>query len=315
MVRDLFRWLSRAEATALKHQEGWHHPLAACILHYMIVLVSTTLVHDHVVIPLLSTGDEDYLGGTTTTATESHDTKAPSFVSRDHIAICLVLYVVVSQMGRISCYPTALTRRAALYEFTWMCNTTLVLGAWALYTNRPLMASAPCVAVSIDQVLWYADLFGWALSGFRKFPIGVAKYLTWPITPWITIFTCTHHLWTIPLLVYGAGGLHWAAFPFSIFIVVSNVLLSRWLTPFTIQRIKKNDDNINTEELKYLNVNLSHEVWKDIQFGFCQCVNTNKTLVVYMFRLLWRWQLFNLIVFTLILYPLFFKIYGHAPLD
>jgi hypothetical protein len=163
MVRDLLRWLSRAEATALKHQEGWHHPLAACILHYMIVLVSTTLVHDHVVIPLLSTGDEDYLGGTTTTATESHDTKAPSFVSRDHIAICLVLYVVVSQMGRISCYPTALTRRAALYEFTWMCNTTLVLGAWALYTNRPLMASAPCVAVSIDQVLWYADLFGWAL--------------------------------------------------------------------------------------------------------------------------------------------------------
>jgi hypothetical protein len=155
MVRALFRWLSHAESTALKHQESWHHPIAACILHYIIVLVSTTFVHDHVVMPLLSSREEGSL--------EFHDTKGPPFVSRDQIATWLVLYVAASQMGRISCYPTALTRRAALYEFTWMCNSTLLLGAWALYTNRPLMASAPCVAVSIDQVLWYADLSGWAL--------------------------------------------------------------------------------------------------------------------------------------------------------
>ena len=72
-----------------------------------------------------------------------------------------------------------------LYELTWLCNCTLVLGCWCfgfagladyskggggdgsfggwLLKRRPLVASASCVAVSIDQVLWYVDLVVWAV--------------------------------------------------------------------------------------------------------------------------------------------------------
>ena len=99
------------------------------------------------------------------------------------------------------------------------------------------------IAVSIDQLLWWVDLAGWTISGFATFPIGVAKYLTWPNTSFATRITATHHLWTIPLALYAVGGqLHWESYVLSVYVVTSHVLLSRWLTPFTIQGIRKNDN-------------------------------------------------------------------------
>jgi hypothetical protein len=52
---------------------------------------------------------------------------------------------------------------------------------------------------------------------------------------------------------------------------------------------------------KYLNLNLSHELWKDIELGFLTCVNTdNPTAAQYLFRLLWRWCLLNGVVFAVL---------------
>ena len=53
---------------------------------------------------------------------------------------------------------------------------------------------------------------------------------------------------------------------------------------------------------KYLNVNLSHELWKDIKIQLLQINYDDPPALLYIFRLLWRWQGFNTIVyFTLVL--------------
>lgn len=55
---------------------------------------------------------------------------------------------------------------------------------------------------------------------------------------------------------------------------------------------------------KYLNVNLSHELWKDITFDCLQIQHDNPSAGLYLIRLLWRWQVFNGIVFFFVLRPL-----------
>jgi hypothetical protein len=130
-------------------------------------------------------------------------------------------------------------------------------------------------------------------SGFQKFPIGVMKYLTWKETDAISKYTCTHHLWTIPLHIFSVGGqLPILSYVMSVYIVCSHVLLSRLLTPFYI--------NLEHDKRKYLNVNLSHELWRDITFSFLQISKDDPPAILYLFRLLWRWQLLNLIVFALL---------------
>lgn len=41
-------------------------------------------------------------------------------------------------------------------------------------------------------------MLGFLLTLGRKFPVGVAKYLTWPETSWARRITSTHHMWFIP---------------------------------------------------------------------------------------------------------------------
>ena len=93
------------------------------------------------------------------------------------------------------------------------------------------------------------------------------------------------------------------------------------MTPFvlTIEK-KKNDEssencsssNGKQEIVKYLNVNLSHELWKDIKIEALQIKHDDPTVWVYLFRLLWRWQVFNGIVFVLVLYPLSLLFYPYG---
>jgi hypothetical protein len=96
--------------------------------------------------------------------------------------------------------------------------------------------------------------------------------------------------------------MHLLSLPLSGFVVVSNVLLSRWMTPHSIAVGK---------EIKYLNINMAHEIWRDIK--------KLKFLLVfeyrfpYLVRLFVIWFTLNSIVFGL----LFFaseKLLGPAPL-
>jgi hypothetical protein len=154
--------------------------------------------------------------------------------------------------------------------------------------------------VGIDQLLWYVDLLVYFLSG--KFPIGVAGYLFWENTSWSTRITCTHHLWTIPLFLYATRRLPTIALPLSALIMVMNVTLSRFMTPAAIEVIDVKSSERSKPKLlqKYLNVNLSHSLWKDIKISWLQINHDNPPALMYLWRLLWRWEAFNVLVFGLL---------------
>mmetsp|Transcript_4253 Transcript_4253/g.12005 ORF Transcript_4253/g.12005 Transcript_4253/m.12005 type:complete len:305 (-) Transcript_4253:605-1519(-) len=296
MISSCLRWLSQSGPTAPKHSEGWAHPIAACLLHYFVVIPTTIFVHDALIDRL-----RDGALSTSHTDPSCADSGLPSarttlisnfFAGYATSLLLWRLITIRSKLGPIH-------QRGVLYEYAWLCNSTLIMVSLGLRTCRPILATSFCVAVSIDQLLWWVDLAGWSLSGFATFPIGVAKYLTWPNTSVVTRITATHHLWTIPLTLHAVGGrMHGASYPLSVFVVTSHVLLSRWLTPFTIRRRKGHETITTNVEDKYLNVNLSHKVWKDIKFGFVQIQRDNPSAGKYLFRLLLRWNLFNLATFA-----------------
>ena len=297
------------------------HPLLASIVHYFIAISTIYAVHD-VFFVAMQSRDE------TPSTTLEHDTDALSAQRQARISQFLFIYTVILFTTRyLSSYHAGRLRHySVLYEFTWLCNSTLVMscisyGAWNndlwLFRRRPLIATSCSVAVSIDQILWYVDIIVYGMTG--KFPFGVTKYLTWKQTLWIDRCTCSHHLWTIPLLLYGANGpITWKSFQLSVYIVTCHVMLSRWLTPREIASTttttnnscesekKENHVDRSTEpnHYRYLNVNLSHELWRDITLPFLQISNDNPTSVVYIVRLLSRWHLFNAIAFVVVLFPL-----------
>mmetsp|Transcript_5352 Transcript_5352/g.7892 ORF Transcript_5352/g.7892 Transcript_5352/m.7892 type:complete len:283 (+) Transcript_5352:38-886(+) len=272
------------------HDDGWMYPLFACAAHYSIVIASCIFVNDILFLSLSPfTGDSNNIS-----LSQCHQFKTSRLIGphESRISSFLIFYTASLLISRLVAKSGA-ARKAVLYEYTWLCNSTLILGVIGLRTCRPLLVTGPAIAVSIDQVMWYVDLIGWASSGFKKFPIGVAKYLTWKETDSISKYTCTHHLWTIPLHIYAVGGdLPFSSYGMSIYIVIIHVLLSRLLTPFYI--------NLEHDKRKYLNVNLSHELWRDITFGFLQISKDNPPAAVYLFRLVWRWLLLNLLVFLLL---------------
>jgi hypothetical protein len=91
------------------------------------------------------------------------------------------------------------------------------------------------------------------------------------------------------------------AYPLSAVVMATNVCLSRWMTP----RVLTSKAGVE----KYLNVNLSHEVWRDISFSALKFTDDP---YVYVFRLLGFWQGFNSLVFVL-LYLASVSVFGQAP--
>lgn len=314
----MIKYLVQAGPTHPKHGGGLSscaqtlfpiHPLLSFIVHYSIVIPIIFLAHD--------------VFFDKTNLTQQQETiLRQTYVSRFILIYTLILFTTRC----VSSFSAGrLRQHAVLYELTWLCNSTLLVGSMAygafdydgtstnwLFRRRPLVATACCIGVSIDQVLWYVDLVGYFMCG--KFLVGVMKYLTWPQTLWIDRLTCTHHLWTMPLFIYASNTeLGLDSFTLSVCIVSIKVCLSRWLTPHSIQVIKSKEDEETCAEdatksdpqrFRYLNVNLCHELWRDITFGFLQISHDKPPKWLYLWRLLWRWQLFNYLVFIAILSPL-----------
>jgi len=69
------------------------------------------------------------------------------------------------------------TGSTSFYDFLWACNLAIIMMLFGIIRDSPVTIGASLVIVSIDQCLWYIDLIGFAIT--RKFPIGVAKYLSW----------------------------------------------------------------------------------------------------------------------------------------
>ena len=317
----MIKYLVQAGPTHPKHGGGLScihstsfpiHPLLSFIVHYSIVIPVIFVVHDVFFI--------------SSSAAETHRVQHEETIQRQmYISRFIFIYTLILFTTRCASSFKAgrLRQHAVMYELTWLCNSTLLIGSitfgafdyddgtsttnW-VFRRRPLVATACCIGVSIDQVLWYIDLVGYLVCG--KFPVGVMKYLTWSQTLWIDRLTCTHHLWTMPSFIYASNNeLGLDSFKLSVCIVTIHVCLSRWLTPHCIQVIKSKEaaaDGTTSDphKFRYLNVNLCHELWRDITFSFLQISHDKPPSWLYLMRLLWRWQLFNYLVFVGILSPL-----------
>jgi hypothetical protein len=332
-------WLSEMGPTHPKHR-GWYHPITVCLLHYAVVFAVTFWTHDVLVRNLttsttssttsMADSFQQEVVNTTSSIYYSAQEDSKEEPSSSHVGVvgivcpCLLLYSMWLLMWRLAYHHPRHFGNCVLYEYCWLCNMTLNLSAVGLYCQRPVIAGACCVVVGIDQLMWYVDLTVYFLTG--KFPVGVSKYVFWEGTNWKTRITCTHHLWTMPVLLYTSRGLHWISFPLGIVVMITNVLLSRWMTPLHVflppstlddcndDVIKIKDNPVSTpNDKKYLNVNLSHELWKDISIRHLQISKDNPPARVYLWRLLWRWTGFNALVFGALYYACL-VLFGEAPI-
>ena len=303
-------WLTQ-DASSPKHTADWRHPMVAWLIHSSLSSLIIVAFHDYLLLPTIhhwQNGKEDALLlpplGTISLCPTT--VTSPKYTAATKVAIFCLLYAVALLWIRLVSNPPGVHRYSVLYGFTWLCNAALwVGGGFGLATCRFRLATGFAIAVSIDQLLWYVDALGyfcfWAQTKLSKKPankmflIGVCQYLVWEETQWSAKITCTHHFWTIPILIYGANGkLDGGSYFMNIIIVSSYVLLSRWLIPFGLHPIVATKSNTKKRRFeKYMNVNLSHELWQDIKIGILRKQADCQSPRVYLQRLIVWWMLFN----------------------
>jgi hypothetical protein len=325
------QWLSQEGPYSPKHyydySTGLGDPTHCC----------TVLVFYYAVVATVSITSHDFLLQTLTSSSISTTTLFTNgSVSNTGFGIAMFLlgYALFNLTWRIFFMKKAkqdvtrtTTTSSILYEYCWMCNVSLVMGALGILTNRPLVLWGYCAVVALDQSLWYVDLGVAAFTLGRVFPVGVAKYIMWEDATWSSNIGCTHHLWTIPLLLYAttltsSSERHYSPCMESLIVLTLaliyptlNVILSRWLIPSHIyapvevdtkQESKGKDpkkssghvDNKEEGHLIYMNVNLSYEFWKDVKL--VRINHDNPNFYLYLFRLMWRMQWATIAFYSII---------------
>jgi hypothetical protein len=152
MMSHWWTWLCQEGPSATKHR-GWLHPLVALVVHYATATIVTFGVHDFLLDTTSSRNGECILSDNSSTS---------GILSRQVVALGVSVYVAWLFVWRLV-HSSKDHRPGILYEYSWLCNVTLILGAIGLVTGRPIVATAHCVAVGIDQIMWYVDLTGWTL--------------------------------------------------------------------------------------------------------------------------------------------------------
>jgi hypothetical protein len=169
------------------------------------------------------------------------------------VAIGLLLYYVMMMIVRYN--------HRGVYAFAdtlWVCNLNILLASAALLFGSPALLGATMVSVFTIHCLWVIDVIVWLLYGV--FPIGNAAYIAWPSTSWLEIVSSTHHAWFVPLcltLLHKNGGLGQKSFWMSV-LSISPVLFASFFLPKEVM--------LESGELYYLNVNMAHGWWKDMDF-------------------------------------------------
>lgn len=177
-------WLAHGDPRDPKHF-GWLHPVSVFVVHYFLMFVTILPAHDGLVeyYNFHKDGDATKMGDAGSILSASSCTVDSTLQTlRDVTAVFLAAYAAFVIVWRVFFRQEPGHKSGPvwymLYDYCWLCNVSLWMGGWALHTGRPILAQALCVAVGIDQLSWYVDLIGYGLT--RKWPIGCAKYLTWP---------------------------------------------------------------------------------------------------------------------------------------
>lgn len=240
----MLSWLLQGGPKDEKHRGKWH-PIVSFVLHYAFVLSVMVSCHDRLLrlygISLTEPRNDRCLF---TTNMERHRRVGAFLLC--YFAVYFTTRLAIQWKGNFY---------IEFYKQTFLCSVTIFMAGVGLISGRPILAQAFCVAVGFDQLLWYVDLACYAI--FNTFPIGVSKYLFQPGTSWLSRSTSTHHLWTIPLVLWTCKSLHIASLPLANLAIWANVLPSRLLTPFTI--------DVDGKQQIYLNMNLAYEMWSDVK--------------------------------------------------
>jgi hypothetical protein len=330
----VFQWLSHEGPYSPKHyydySAGKGDPTHCC----------TVLVFYYTIVATVSITSHDFLLQTLTSSPISTTrlfSNGPVSNTGFGIAMFLLGYAFINLMWRIFFMKRAnqdvtrtTTTSTILYDYCWLCNLTLSMGALGILTNRPLVLWAYCAVVALDQTLWYVDLGVAAFTFGRVFPVGVAKYITWEDASWSSNIGCTHHLWTIPLLLYAttltpSSERHYSPCMESVIILTLAfiyptviIVLCRWLIPSHIYAPVEVDTKVDSKgkdptksstatgvvdgkvegHLIYMNVNISYEFWKDVTLVRINHDNPNFNL--YLFRLMWRMQWATIAFYSII---------------
>eukprot|EP01022_Parablepharisma_sp_SALTPOND_P023059 TRINITY_DN477_c0_g1_i2.p2 TRINITY_DN477_c0_g1~~TRINITY_DN477_c0_g1_i2.p2 ORF type:complete len:183 (-),score=4.75 TRINITY_DN477_c0_g1_i2:1269-1817(-) len=171
-IKRAYTWIKCGDSTDPKHR-GWAHPMVVGIITIVITLSSLRYISAYVV--------QKYQMNW-----EISDT------ARYTVGTFLLLYYLFLIFGRATFMSST-----ALYDMLWTCNVTMLVASIGFFLKDPVMMASAFSTILVDQALWYIDVTGFLV--LRKWPIGVAKYLTWKETPLLKKLTSTHHLWFEPL--------------------------------------------------------------------------------------------------------------------
>jgi hypothetical protein len=304
------------------HRRQYFHRLVAiCLMYYAVLILLSVSIHDIIVqrwdVASSLTADADPTFRSSAKQTTGTPDGRPD-ESTTLLPWFLALYCTWLLAWRV--WHEA--RAYVFYEYCWLCNFTMVMSGLSMRQGRPWLALSYCAVVSVDQFLWYVDLsyywvgVAWSTVTMpygnrpsrNRFLVGVCQYVFDDQTSWKTRITCTHHLWTIPLVMWHLTNDEALSSQLRLVLSLrSESLFSAWRlvsalsfiwTVIHVEMSRRFIPLRDVETNKYLNVNLGHAVWKDVKLSWLQ-INTPKT-GLYLFRLLWRWQLLNMLFSWLI---------------
>lgn len=143
----ILSWLLQGGPRAAKHR-GKVHPVVTFLLHYAVVASVTVSAHDFLIMqwPI-----PDESGSCISSSRQST------------VGVFFAVYFVAYFSCRLALRWHQPDFYIQFYEQTFLCSVTIFHASLGLSTNRPILAASFCVAVGIDQILWYVDLAGYLL--------------------------------------------------------------------------------------------------------------------------------------------------------
>eukprot|EP00762_Andalucia_godoyi_P006550 ANDGO_04981.mRNA.1 hypothetical protein len=158
------------------------------------------------------------------------------------------------------------------YDIYWACNFCLLFSGVGLLIRSRKLVAVCFITIFFDHVVWGTEVLFMLLTSYV--PAGPAAYLAWPETSDLEIYSTGHHIFYVPLtllMFYRSGGLKWSDFVASIGMCFFLSALGRYAAPKSAFL----DDGTPY----YLNINMGHEMFKDVPFEWLHRLNEAPGLI------------------------------------
>ena len=151
-------WLSQEGPTSRKHKECIH-PVVTFVVHYIIVINIIIIVHDALVHTTSVYFEEDGVNKIVDEDTNYNCIESSILIiRRKYVAWFFALYFFLCLSVRLALqWKTKQSYKfyCEYYQMTFLCSVTIMNVSIGFFLNRPIIAQSFCLAVGIDQFLWY----------------------------------------------------------------------------------------------------------------------------------------------------------------